>query len=147
MSSTWPAARVSRSPQAISCWNSPPKHVSVALMHERNALGRLSGLALAGVVVAIFAVGLARGQDDWHAVLVLVGALLQVLAVVYVTRSIWLAPLVRLRRSRQLTPEGEAPTEQPHDGRTFTITQEDALVAGGMAIAGILLTLAGNLLA
>ena len=49
--------------------------------------------------MAIFAVGLARGQDDWHAVLVLVGALLQVLAVVYATRSIWLGSCRwRLRR-------------------------------------------------
>ena len=129
-----------------SCWNSPPKHVSVALMHERNALGRLSGLALAGVVVAIFAVGLARGQDDWHAVLVLVGALLQVLAVVYATRSIWLAPLLRLRRSRQLSWRARrrrAAARRPHvhdhaGGRARRRRHGDRRR---------LLTLAGNLLA
>lgn len=117
-------------------------------MQERSATDRLSGLALAGIVVAIFAVGLARGQDDWHAVLVLVGALLQVLAVVYATRRIWLAPLLDLRSGHQLELETTAPEhEQTAQTQGFFITQEDALVAGGMAIAGILLTLAGNLIA
>jgi hypothetical protein len=110
-------------------------------MRERNAIHRLSWLALAGIVVAIFAVGLARGQDDWHAVLVLVGALLQVIAVIYATKRIWLGALLNLRADRQLTLEGDA--ERP----AFFVTQEEALVAGGMAIVGILLTLAGNLLA
>lgn len=117
-------------------------------MQERSAIGRLSGLALAGIVVAIFAVGLARGQDDWHAVLVLLGALLQVIAVVYVTKSIWLGPLLNLRADGQLTLEGET-HEHPHAGdrvRGFSVSAEEALVAGGLAIAGILLTLAGNLL-
>jgi hypothetical protein len=113
-------------------------------MHDRSAIGRLSGLLLAGVVVAIFAVGLARGQDDWHAMLVLLGALLQVLAVIYATKRIWLAPLLNLRPDRQLELESSEPASE-RTGR-FLITQEEALVAGGMAIAGVLLTLAGNLI-
>jgi hypothetical protein len=117
-------------------------------MQDRRAIGRLSGLALAGIVVAIFAVGLARGQDDWHAVLVLLGALLQVIAVVYVTKSIWLGPLLNLRTGRQLTLESETHEYPRTDDRVsgFSVSAEEALVAGGMAIAGILLTLAGNLL-
>jgi hypothetical protein len=118
-------------------------------MHERSAIGRLSGLALAGIVVAIFAVGLARGQDDWHTVLLLVGAALQVLAVVWATRRIWFPPLMSLRASRQ--PELEQPESPPEDEvgatRIFVLTSDDALLAGGMAIAGVLLALAGNLLA
>jgi hypothetical protein len=110
-------------------------------MQERSATDRLSGLALAGIVVAIFAVGLARGQDDWHAVLVLVGALLQVLAVLYATKSIWLGWLLNLRAGRRLELESDEP-----ERAGFVLTQEEALVAGGMAIAGVLLTLAGNLL-
>ena len=120
-------------------------------MRERTAVHRLSWLALAGIVVAIFAVGLARGQDDWHAVLVIVGALLQVLAVVYATQRIWLGPLEAQRAERQLTLESEAPAApaapDSGGGRAFVLTQEEALVAGAMAIAGVLLTLAGSLVA
>jgi hypothetical protein len=117
-------------------------------MQDRSTIGRLTGLLLAGVVVAIFAIGLAHGQDDWHAVLVLLGALLQVLAIVYATRRIWLGPLLNVRSGDQLERETIAP-ESAKTGQTqkFFITQEDALVAGGMAIAGVLLTLAGNLIA
>jgi len=110
-------------------------------MQERTAIDRLTWLALAGIVVAIFAVGLAEGQDDWHAALVLVGGALEVLAVLYATRTLWLGPLRRLRADRQLTL-GSDPAETP----AFTLTPEDALVAGGMMIAGVVLTLAGNLL-
>jgi len=116
-------------------------------MHERGAIDRLSGLLLAGVVVAIFAVGLARGQDDWHSVLVLVGALLQVAAVVYATRRIWLGPLIGALRRDPPAREAQNPTPLPEGDRTFSLSEEEALVAGGLAIAGVLLTLAGNLLA
>jgi hypothetical protein len=119
-------------------------------MQERNALGRLSGLALAGIVVAIFAVGLARGQDDWHTVLLVVGAALQVLAVVYATKRIWLMPLMSLRADRQLELEVERPESPAEDPagqiRLFALTPEEALLAGAMAVAGVLLILAGNLL-
>ena len=118
-------------------------------MQDQNALGRLAGLLLAGIVVAIFAIGLAHGQDDWHAVLVLLGALLQVLAVVYATRSIWLRAVAA---APIRTPAGAREhfgrlRRNPAPVQAFFISQEDALVAGGMAIAGILLTLAGNLIA
>jgi hypothetical protein len=120
-------------------------------MRETSAIDRLSGLALAGIVVAIFAVGLARGQDDWHAVLVLVGAVLQVAAVLYATRRIWLGPLRRKvgERRLELEVEGSEPGgDATPAGRTpeFFLTAEEALIAGAMAIAGVLLTLAGNLL-
>jgi hypothetical protein len=61
------------------------------------------------MVVAVFAVGLARWQDDWHAVLVLLGAPLPVSAVVNATKRIWLGPLLNLRADRQLTLEGATP--------------------------------------
>jgi hypothetical protein len=116
-------------------------------MHERSAIDRLSGLLLAGVVVAIFAVGLARGQDDWHSVLVLVGALLQVAAVLYATRRIWLDSLIGAVRRDPPALEAQNPVPHPEGDRRFSLTEEEALVAGGLAIAGVLLTLVGNLLA
>jgi hypothetical protein len=119
-------------------------------MDERSAIDRLSGLLLAGVVVAIFAVGLARGQDDWHSVLVLVGALLQVAAVLYATRRIWLGSLMSAVRRRPRELEVQNPVPLPEGDRQgltrmFSLTEEEALVAGGLAIAGVILTLAGNL--
>jgi hypothetical protein len=111
-------------------------------MQERRAIDRLTWLALAAVVVAIFAVGLANGQDDWHDVLVLVGGLLQVVAVLYATRSLWFGPLRALRTNRQLTLGSSGAEEEPG----FSLSQEEVLVAGGMMIAGVVLTLAGNLL-
>jgi hypothetical protein len=98
---------------------------------------RLTGLALSGVVVVILAVGLAEGQDDWHAALVVVGALLQVGAILYATKRIWLG----LWRSPQ------APGPEPSmvaEGNRW-LAPDDALVAGAMAIAGIVLTAVGNL--
>jgi hypothetical protein len=120
-------------------------------MRERSAIDRLSGLLLAGVVVAIFAVGLARGQDDWHSVLVLVGALLQVAAVLYATRRIWLGSLIGVVRRDAPAVESQNPVplaEGDRQGlfRMFCLTEEEALVAGGLMIAGVLLTLVGNLL-
>ena len=113
-------------------------------MRDQRATDRLTGLALAGVVVAILAVGLAVGQNDWHDALVVVGALLQVTAILYATRRIWLG-LIASWRSRR--PAGAEP---PEGGRTgliplFSLTPDDALVAGAMAIAGIVLTAVGNL--
>ena len=118
-------------------------------MQDQHALGRLAGSALAGIVVAIFAIGLAHGQDDWHAVLVLLGALLQVLAVALRDA----AHLARAAAEPALRPPAELESSRPREPdkigpvQAFFISQEDALVAGGMAIAGILLTLAGNLIA
>jgi hypothetical protein len=106
----------------------------------RSAIDRLTWLALAAIVLAIFAVGLAEGQDDWHAALVLVGGALQAVAVLYATRGAWLPPLQSLRARR---PANDADKAGPV---RFALTQEDGLVAGGMMIAGVILTLAGNLL-
>ena len=66
-------------------------------MHETGPPRHLTGLALAGIVIAILAVGLAQGQDDWHAPLVLVGALLEVTAVGYATRRVWLGQIAGWR--------------------------------------------------
>jgi hypothetical protein len=116
-------------------------------MRDHRATDRLTGLALAGVVVAVLAVGLAVGQDDWHDALVLVGALLQVTAILYATRRIWLG-LIASRRSRG--PAEPEPPAAPEGGGTgliplFSLTPEDAVVASAMAIAGIVLTAVGNL--
>ena len=119
-------------------------------MHERSAIDRFPGVALGIAVVAIFAAGLAYGQDDWHAVFVLVGALLQVAAVVYATRRIWLPALLRVveGRPRELESENPQPRfEGDRQGvRLFSLGEEEALVAAGVFIAGVLFTLAGSLL-
>jgi predicted small integral membrane protein len=118
-------------------------------MRDQRATDRLTGLALAGVVVAILAVGLAVGQNDWHDALVIVGALLQVTAILYATRLIWLALIASWRSPRPAgdTAPAPAPAESPRTGLIplFSITPDDALVAGAMAIAGIVLTAVGNL--
>jgi hypothetical protein len=120
-------------------------------MHERSAIDRFSGLALVVVVVAIFAVGLAYGQDDWHAVLVIVGAGLESAAVVYATRRIWLPSLLRVvqRRPRELESENPQPRfEGDRQGvRLFSLSEEEALVAGSVFLVGVLFTLVGSLLA
>ena len=86
----------------------------------RAASTRLSGLVLAGIVVAIFAAGLARGQDNWHDALVLVGALLEITAIAYATRRIWLG----LRRSTWRVPPAAEPEaealEPPEGGRAVS---------------------------
>jgi hypothetical protein len=99
------------------------------------------------MVVAILAVGLAEGQDDWHAALVVVGALLQVSAILYATKRIWLGLLASWRAPR---PPGPEPSALPEGDRTglvglFSLTSDEVLVAGAMAIAGIVLTAVGNL--
>jgi hypothetical protein len=118
-------------------------------MRDERATERLTGLALAGVVVAILAVGLAEGQDDWHAALVLVGSLLQIAAILYATKRIWLDLLTRWRRARPAAPEAPPPVlpegDRMHLTRLFALTPDEALVAGAMAIAGIVLTTIGNL--
>ena len=120
-------------------------------MHERTAIDRFSSAALAIVVIAIFAVGLAYGQDDWHAVLAIVGAGLEIAAVVYATRRIWLPALLRVvqRRPRELESENPQPRfEGDRRGvRLFALSEEEALLAGGVFIAGVLFSLAGSLLA
>jgi hypothetical protein len=120
-------------------------------MHERTAIDRFSGIALAIVVIAIFAAGLGYGQDDWHAVLVIVGAGLEVAAVAYATRRIWLPSLLRVmhQRPRELESENPQPRfEGDRQGvRLFSLSEEEALVAGGVLIAGVLFCLAGSLLA
>ena len=116
-------------------------------MREQRATDRLTGLALAGVVVAVLAVGLAVGQDDWHDALVVVGALLQVTAILYATRRIWLGLFTSWRSRRPAEPEPPASPEGARTGLVplFSLTPEDALVASAMAIAGIVLTAVGNL--
>jgi hypothetical protein len=118
-------------------------------MHERTAIDRFSGVALAIVVVAILAAGFAYGQDDWHAVLAIVGAGLEIAAVVYATRRIWLPPLLRVAQGRPRELESENPRprfEGDRRGvRLFALSEEEALVAGGVFIAGVVLTLAGSL--
>jgi hypothetical protein len=111
-------------------------------MHAGHSPGaRLAGPALAAVVIAIFAAGLARGQDDWHDALAIVGALLEVLAVAHATRRLWLARLPgRLGRRALESGEGERPSVP-----ALALTEEEALVAGGLFVAGVLLTLAGSL--
>ena len=116
-------------------------------MRDQRAIDRLTGLALAGVVVAILAIGLAVGQNDWHDALVVVGALLQVTAILYATRRVWLG-LIASWRSRR--PADADPPTPPEGSRTgliplFSLTPDDALVAGAMAIAGIVLAAVGNL--
>jgi hypothetical protein len=119
-------------------------------MHETGPAKHLTGLALAGIVIAILAVGLARGQDDWHAPLVLVGALLEITAVAYATRRIWLEYLIAWR-APQAPGEGPARSELPEGDRAglwpmFSLTTDEALIAGAMAIAGIVVSAVGNLL-
>ena len=116
-------------------------------MRDQRATDRLTGLALAGVVVAILAVGLAVGQNDWHDALVIVGALLQVTAILYATRRIWLGLIASWRSPRPAGDTPPAPAESPRTGLIplFSMTPDDALVAGAMAIAGIVLTAVGNL--
>jgi hypothetical protein len=43
-------------------------------------------VAFAAIVIAA---GIARGLDAWHAVLTILGAALQIIAVAYATRSVW----------------------------------------------------------
>jgi hypothetical protein len=135
-------------------------------MNARSARNRLPGLVLAGGVLAIFAGGLAQGLDSWHEVIVVGGTALQVVAVLYVTKSVWLGPLrrvlaqgfdrlQRLRpRDRQLKLTSTARVHHearggavPGDDESagFRLTQEEAILAGAMAILGALLTLAGDL--
>ena len=52
------------------------------------------------------------------------------------------ARCARLRRDRQPTLGSSGAQEDAG----FSLTQEEVLVAGGMMIAGVVLTLAGNLL-
>ena len=117
-------------------------------MHEDGTRTRLSGLLLAGIVVAILAAGLARGQDNWRAALVLVGALLEITAIAYATRRIWLDLALSWRVPR--TAEAEAPASVLPEGdiarqiRVFMLTPDEALIAGAMAIAGIVLNAAGT---
>ncbi len=117
-------------------------------MHEDGTSTRLSGLVLAGIVVAILAAGLARGQDNWHDALVLVGALLEITAIAYATRRIWLDLLVTWRVPRAGKPEADAPEKPKGDRarqiRLFALTPDEALIAGAMAIAGIALSAAGT---
>jgi hypothetical protein len=117
-------------------------------MHETGPPRHLTGLALAGIVIAILAVGLAQGQDDWHAPLVLVGALLEIAAIGYATRRVWLGFLVERRTPR---PPAPPPSELPAGDRAgqwqmFSLTTDEALIAGAMAIAGIVVSAIGNLL-
>jgi hypothetical protein len=117
-------------------------------MQDLGPSRHLAGLALAGIVVAILTVGLARGQDDWHAPLVVVGALLEITAVGHATRRVWLELLISWRVPRP--PGGDPPSELPEGDRAgqwrmFALTQDEALIAGGMAIAGIVISAIGNL--
>ena len=119
-------------------------------MHDPEASTRLSGLVLAGIVVAILAAGLARGQDNWQAALVLVGALLEITAIGYATRRVWLGLLVTWRVPRADEPQTDAPVP-PAGGRAgqipvFMLTPDEALIAAAMAIAGIALTAVGTVL-
>src|SRR3954447_17773113 len=98
-------------------------------MHETGPARHLTGLALAGIVVAILAVGLSQGQDDWHAPLVLVGALLEIAAVGYATRHAWLGHLTSLRRPGAGQPQSDLP-EGERTGllERFGLTTDDALL-------------------
>jgi hypothetical protein len=116
-------------------------------MHETGPPRHLTGLALAGFVIAILAVGLAQGQDDWHAPLVLVGALLEVAAVGYATRRAWLGQLAGWRTPPSAAPEPPVLPEGDRAGQwqLFSLTRDEALIAGAMAIAGIAVSAIGNL--
>jgi hypothetical protein len=118
-------------------------------MDEDGTSTRLSGLVLAGIVVAILAAGLARGQDNWHDALVLVGALLEITAIAYATRRIWLdlvvswrvpPPAAEAEADAPVLPEGD----RARQIRVFMLTPDEALIAGAMAIAGIALSAAGT---
>jgi hypothetical protein len=117
-------------------------------MHENETHTRLSGLVLAGIVVAILAAGLARGQDNWRAALVLVGALLEITAIGYATRRLWLDLVISWRVPRaakadaaaSVLPEGD----RARQTRVFMLTPDEALIAGAMAIAGIVLSAVGT---
>ena len=78
------------------------------------------------------------------------GAGLQIAAVIYATRRVWLPPLLRVveGRPRELESENPQPRfEGDRKGiRLFSLGEEEALVAGGVFIAGVLFTLAGSLL-
>jgi hypothetical protein len=117
-------------------------------MHADGTSTRLSGLLLAGIVVAILAAGLARGQDNWHDALVLVGALLEITAIAYATRRIWLDLVISWRVPPPAEPEAEAPVlpegDRARQIRVFMLTPDEALIAGAMAIAGIALSAAGS---
>jgi hypothetical protein len=118
-------------------------------MQDPGPSRHLTGLVLAGIVVAILAVGLARGQDDWHAPLVVVGALLEVTAVVYATQRVWLELLISWRVPRP--PSDDPPPPELPEGdravqwRLFALTPDEALIAGAIAIAGIVISAIGNL--
>ncbi|MDX6620849.1 MAG: hypothetical protein QOK36_3235 [Gaiellales bacterium] len=120
-------------------------------MHSPAASTRLSGLVLAGIVVAILAAGLARGQDNWQAALVLVGALLEITAIGYATRRVWLSLLVTRRVPRADEPQKDAPLPPAGDRAgqipLFMLTPDEALIAGAMAIAGIVVSAVGTLMA
>ncbi|HEY3613179.1 MAG TPA: hypothetical protein VGK92_05710 [Gaiellales bacterium] len=117
-------------------------------MHETGPPRHLGGLALAGIVVAILAVGLAQGQDDWHAPLVLVGALLESAAVGYATRRVWLGYLTDWRKPRpELLPPPDLPEgDRAGQWRMWSLTTDEALIAAAMAIAGIVVSALGNLI-
>jgi hypothetical protein len=119
-------------------------------VHHPATSTRLSGLVLAGIVVAILAAGLARGQDNWQAALVLVGALLEITAIGYATRRVWLSLLVTWRVPRPDEPQADAPMPPAGDRAgqipLFMLTPDEALIAGAMAIAGIALTAVGTVL-
>src|SRR3954452_7293626 len=110
-------------------------------MHETRPARHLTGLALAGIVIAILAVGLAQGQDDWHAPLVLVGALLEITAIGYATRRVWLELLIGWRVPRAPAEDPPPPAVPAGDRagqwQLFALTRDEALIAGAMAIAGI----------
>jgi hypothetical protein len=65
-----------------------------------KALGgrSLTWVLMAALAVAVIGAGLARGLDAWHGVLVILGTALQVGAVAYATRSVWL-PKARMGRA------------------------------------------------
>ncbi|MDP9255990.1 MAG: hypothetical protein M3Q31_05475 [Actinomycetota bacterium] len=180
----------------------------------------LTWAMMAALAVAVIAAGVARGLDAWHGVLTILGAALQIVAVAYATRSVWLpksrtqvARLVNWLRRRVLRrafhhvdaataiatgtasgvgrrgtlwPKTQAAqvaalmrwvdtlvgdVDALHDritdveagsasalaaraeqlermaDRQFRLTNEDALVAGVLAILGALLALVGELVA